>query len=175
MRLRRASLCLAALIAAAVAGVAQASPHGRPKIPNGLYGALGSATGAGTSASVDLTVEGRGTRIRGGRLMNGGGYSGLSCQTGPSSVQGLAPGTPVSIHLLRPVAIKATGSFSFTGTITLTTEETQSTVGATTQFSLSGRFTRSKITRGHKVVVTGTVSASICGPATPTKFALVYD
>jgi hypothetical protein len=157
----RLLFCTAA-IAACLALVAQAGAAVKPLVRAGGYAPRASETTfeGYSNGGVNLIVgKSRKTITRGG----------VSCYTGPTPSGGLPANDEVTIRIPHPLAISHSGSFSFSGPVTLTPEDSQSEQSFTTTFTIKGRFQRGPI------AVTGTDSSPICQPSTITHLRLRYD
>ena len=96
-------------------------------------------------------------------------FAGLACNIGPEPIETLSSYDEVTIRLTKHLPISSSGSFSYSGPVTLTPEDTQSEQSYTTTFTIKGRFQKGKI------AATGTDSSPLCRPGTVTHFRLVYD
>jgi hypothetical protein len=83
--------------------------------------------------------------------------------------------TTLTVHIPGSLTITHSGSFSYSGTVTLTSEDTQSGVSATSAVSIKGQFARGKVVKERTVALKGTISASVCAATTPPTFSLVWD
>jgi hypothetical protein len=113
-----------------------------------------------SNGAVDLEVA------KGGRVVK---FAGMACNIGPAPIESLPSYDEVTIKAPKHLTISSSGSFSFSGPVTLTPEDTQSEQSYTTTFTIKGRFQKGKI------AATGTDSAPICRPGTVTHFRLHYD
>lgn len=163
MRSIRRVLLLAALTALIVAASAQATTP--LTIHGGLYGAKETLVEQKKSAAVDAIVIDRGKRAE---------LVGIACSSGPAPVQGIMRETTLTVHIPGTLAISHGGSFSYSGVVTLTAEDTQSGVTATSDVTIKGQFSRGRIVKDKTIALKGTISASVCDPATPTTFSLVW-
>lgn len=89
-----------------------------------------------SNGGVDIVV------VKGGKKIT---LAGVACYTGTTPPEGLPANDEVTIRAPRPLAISSTGSFSFSGPVTLTPEETQSETPFTTTFTIKGHFQNGKI------------------------------
>jgi hypothetical protein len=161
---RKTSLLSSAVIAFLLAvGAAQAAPLA---IHGGLYGAKETLVEAHKSAAVNVIVIDHGKKMK---------DVGLACSSGPTPSQGIMGETTLTMHVPGTVAITHAGTFSYSGTLTLTPEDTQSGASATTSFSIKGKFARGKIKLDKTTALTGTVTASVCGTATAQPFSLIWS
>jgi hypothetical protein len=168
---RRPLIVSAAAAVVAVSAVAQAEAakpktYAAPPIKVGTYSPTEKSVTANTSAEVNVVVTNAGKKLD---------FVGLSCNSGPDPGQGVMADTTQTILLPGPLAISAGGTFAWSGKVTLTPEDTQSGVSATSRLSIKGKFTSGKITWEKTVAVRGTVSASICAAAPSPTFSLVFD
>jgi len=160
---RRATALIGALGTTLIlAGVTEASPL---TIHAGLYGARATLVDQHKSAAVNVAVTGHGKKLT---------NLGLACSSGPEPGQGIRRETTLTMHVPGTLNITRTGTFSFSGELTLTPEDTQSEVSAKTSFTIKGTFARGTIKLHKTTALTGTVSASVCGSATPKRFSLIW-
>jgi hypothetical protein len=116
-------------------------------------------------------VVGNGTRILGG--LKG---SGEVCTASPAFIA-LDPNeltviSTIQIKLATSIPISPNGSFSFSGNVTLSPEQTQTTMTFSQPITLKGRFYRGTVIAKRTTAVTGALSApSICETATPVHFS----
>ena len=103
---------------------------------------------------------------RGGRAVT---FAGVACNTGPAPADGLPALDEVTIRVTKKLPISSSGSFSFSGPVTLGPEETQTETSFSTTYTIKGRF------QNGRIAVTGTDSSPICRPGTVTHFKLIYD
>jgi hypothetical protein len=113
-----------------------------------------------SNGAVDLAVA------KGGHVVK---FAGMACNIGPTPIEGLPAYDEVSIKAPKHLPISSSGSFSYSGPVTLTPEDTQSEQSYTTTLTIKGRFQKGKI------AATGTDSSPLCRPGTVTHFRLVYD
>jgi hypothetical protein len=164
MRSRRTLILIAGLMALVAAGVARASTA--PKIHGGLYGAHESLVLRHKSAAVNVIVVDHSQRII---------DAGVACNSPKNPIEGLDPDTTLVVRLPHALTITRGGSFSFSGQVTLTPEETQSGISAKSQVSMRGKFVLNKtIVRNKTIALTGTISASVCSPSTPKTYSLIW-
>jgi hypothetical protein len=154
----------AAIATLIVAGTAQATTT--LTVHGGFYGPKEALVEAHKSAAVNVIVIDHGKKLK---------DVGVSCSSGPEPGQGLRPEVGLTVRVPGTVAITRSGTFSYSGQVTLIPEETQSEVGATTSLSIKGKFARGKIKLDKTIALTGTVSASICASTTTPQFSLVWD
>jgi hypothetical protein len=78
----------------------------------------------------------------------------------------------IQIKLATSIPISPDGSFSFSGNVTLSPGQTQTTMTFSQPVTLKGRFYRGSVIAKKTTAVTGTLSApSICETATPGHFS----
>jgi hypothetical protein len=149
------------ILATSCAGAVQAMAAGTLHIRPGLYAPNASETTREdySNGGVNLVVA------KGGRKIT---EAGISCYTGSAPTDGLPANDEVTIRVPHLIAITATGTFSFSGPVTLTPEETQSEITVTTTFTIKGRFQKGKI------AVVGSDSSPICQSQTLTRMRLHY-
>lgn len=155
-----------------VGGVASATGHSA--IHNGYYSSYRNALGPG-NFFVGLKVGANGHDLIGG--MRG---SGVSCTVGPSLTaqdpNEFTSITVISIHLPRNLPISASGSFSFSGDVKLTAEDTQTTMSFTEPITLTGHFSLGKVVAHKGIAERGTFSApAICETQTPATYSDQWD
>jgi hypothetical protein len=157
----RARVLLTTLILATSCMGAAAMAAGALHIRRGLYAPSASETTREdySNGGVNLIVANGGRKIT---------EAGVSCYTGSAPTDGLPADDEVTIRVPHPIAITATGTFSFSGPVTLTPEETQSESTVTTTFTIKGRF------QTGKIAVVGSDSSPICQPQTLTRMRLHY-
>jgi len=148
------------LIAGAAQAAAPLTVHG------GLYAAKETLVEAHASAAVNVIVIDHGKKLK---------DVGVACSSGPEPGQGISRETTLTVHVPGTVAVTRSGTFAYSGQLTLTPEDTQSGVSATTSFAIKGKFARGTIKLDKTTALTGTVSASVCAPTTPSRFSLVWD
>jgi hypothetical protein len=96
-------------------------------------------------------------------------FAGVSCYTGSAPTGGLPANDEVTIKVPHSLAISPSGSFSFSGPVTLTPEESQTESSFSTTFTIKGRF------QSGRIAVVGTDSSPICQATTVTRMRLRYD
>jgi hypothetical protein len=160
----RTVLSAATIATLIAAGSAQAAST--LTVHGGLYGPKEALVEAHKTAAVNVIVIDHGKKLK---------DVGVSCSSGPEPAQGLRREVGLTVRAPGTVAITRSGTFSYSGQVTLIPEDTQSEVGATSSFSIKGKFTRGKIKMGKTIALTGTVSASICAPTSIPQFSLVWD
>jgi hypothetical protein len=153
------------------AGVAQATPRlvrSTPPFIGGFYSESGSTKGV---AFIQLFVSGSGKEILGGHT------SGGSCLASAALVvEGVQNTGGITFNFPRSIPISPSGAFTATETVTMTPEETQSTVGASGTITISGHFIKGTIVSYRTNAVVGTFNApSICATATPKRVVLQWD
>jgi hypothetical protein len=167
--IRVASLAVA--VTFVFGGVAQATPRvvrTAPPFVAGFYSEQGTATGV---ALIEFFVSGNGKEILGGHK------SGGSCIASAALVaEGVQSTAGVSFFFPRSIPISASGAFSATETVTMTPYETQSTVGGSGTFTISGHFIKGKIVSYRTNAVVGTFNApSLCSATSPTRLLMQWD
>jgi hypothetical protein len=160
--MRARLLVLIVPIAACASSVAPAGATSTLHIRAGGYAQSASETTKDgySNGGVDLIVSKNGRTIT---------MAGVSCYTGSAPSGGLPAYDEVTIRVPHPLAISHAGSFSFSGPVTLTPEDTQSEQAVTTTYTIKGHF------QNGKIAVLGTDSSPVCQPATLTHFRLKYD
>jgi hypothetical protein len=170
MTLRRIAT-LTVVLTVVWVGVAQATPRvvrSAPPFVAGFYSEQGTAKGV---AFIQFFVSGNGKEILGGHK------SGASCFASAALVaEGIQSTSGITFQFPHSIAISPSGAFSATETVTMTPEETQSTVGASGTFTISGHFIKGKIVSYRTNAVVGSFNApSICAPTTPKRLLLQWD
>ena len=155
----------------ACGGLAQATPRvvrTAPPFIAGFYSEQGTAKGV---ASIEFFVSKNGKEILGGHKSGGDCYA--SAVLVAEGVQGTAP---ITFSFPQSIPIRPSGAFSATETVTMTPYDTQSTVGASGTFTISGHFVKGKIVSYRTNAVLGTFSApSICATTTPNRVVMQWD
>jgi hypothetical protein len=164
MRSTRTVLSGVALMTLVSAAAAKAAPT--LQIHGGVYAAKETLVEQNKSAAVNAIVVDHGRRVR---------NVGVACNSGPAPGQGVMSDTTLTVHIPGSLTITHSGSFSYSGTVTLTSEDTQSGVSATSAVSIKGQFARGKVDKERTVALKGTISASVCAATTPPTFSLVWD
>lgn len=95
--------------------------------------------------------------------------AGVSCYTGSTPTDGLPANDEVTIRAPHALTLSASGSFSFSGPVTLTPEDSQTESSFTTTFTIKGHF------QSGKIAVVGTDSSPVCQPMTLTRMRLLFD
>jgi hypothetical protein len=152
-------------------GAAQAAPkvvRTAPPFVAGFYSEQGTAKGV---ALIQFFVSGNGREILGGHK------SGGSCLASAALVaEGVQSTAGVTFFFPRSIAISPSGAFSATETVTMTPYETQSTVGGSGTFTISGHFIKGKIVSYRTNAVVGTFSApTLCAAASPKRLLMNWD
>jgi len=162
---RRTTTLICALVGSSLglAGLAQAA--GKLTIHNGLYGANETLVTAHKSAAVNVIAFDHGRKLK---------NVGLACSSGPEPGQGIRRETTLTLHVPGTLNITRNGTFSYSGELTLTAEDTQSEVSAKTSFTIKGTFARGTVKLDKTTALTGTVSASVCASTTSPRFSLVW-
>jgi hypothetical protein len=159
----RARLLLStAVVAVFGASAAQAVASGALHIRAGLYAPSASETTLDDYSNGGVNIE----VAKGGKKIT---EAGVSCYTGSAPTGDLPANDEVTIRVPHPLTISSAGSFSFSGPVTLTPEDTQSESSFTTTFTIKGHF------QNGKIAVVGTDSSPICQPATLTRMRLHFD
>jgi hypothetical protein len=167
--LRIASLSI--LLTFVSCGIAQATPklvRITPPFVGGYYTLPDNARGV---AQIQFFVSGNGREILGGNRSNS------NCIPSAALVaMGVQSSDPVTFYFPRSISISPSGAFSATESVTMTPSETQSTVGASGTFTISGHFIKGKIVSYRSTAVTGSINApSICAPSAPKRLDLQWD
>jgi hypothetical protein len=168
MNPRRLVTALGLTLSLVCAGGVLASASANSAIHDGYYSRHGF--GAGYSY-VGLMVGDDGHVLLGGQR-----GSGVAC-TVSAALTAQDPNeftsiTVISIFLPRNLPISANGTFSFSGNVTLTPEDTQTSMSFVEPITLTGHFKLGTVKAFHGVAVTGTFSSpAICEPQTPTTYA----
>jgi hypothetical protein len=113
-----------------------------------------------SNGAVDLIVA------KGSRKIT---MAGLSCYTGSAPTGGLPAYDELTIRVPHALPISSSGSFSFSGPVTLTPEDSQTESSFATTFTIKGHF------QSGKTAVVGSDSSPICQPTTLTRIRLHYD
>src|ERR1039458_1406312 len=124
MRSTRTVLSGVALMTLVSAAAAKAAPT--LQIHGGVYAAKETLVEQNKSAAVNAIVVDHGRRVR---------NVGVACNSGPAPGQGIMSDTTLTVHIPGSLTITHSGSFSYSGTVTLTSEDTQSGVSATSAVS----------------------------------------
>ncbi len=169
MKMTRVGASLGIVAALAVGAFAQtvAGAAGTP-VHDGLYE---TAQTSSAQYQINLVVGGNGTRVLGG--VRG---SGVSCAPSTSLISqdpsALNTGSIIYIKLPRALAISPSGAFTFSGNVTLTPADTDTSMSFTLPITWSGHFIKGKIVLGKSVAVIGSFAApAICSSGTPTHFS----
>jgi hypothetical protein len=170
MKLRRLA-SLTVVLTFVCCSVAQAAPkvvRTAPPFVAGFYSEQGSHPGV---ASIEFFVSANGKEILGGNK------SGGSCLASAALVaEGVQNTAGVIFHFPGSIPIAPSGAFSATETVTMTPEETQSTVGGSGTFTISGHFIKGKIVSYRTNAVVGTFSApDLCASSTPRRVLMNWD
>jgi hypothetical protein len=167
--LRLASL--AVVLTFVSCGVAQAAPkvvRTAPPFIAGFYSEQGSHPGV---ASIEFFVSANGKEIVGGHKTGG------SCLAGAALVaEGVQSSAGVTFFFPRSIPISPSGAFSATETVTMTPYETQSAVGGSGTFTISGHFIKGKIVSYRTNAVVGTfVAPTLCSTSSPKRLLMNWD
>jgi hypothetical protein len=131
------------------------------RVKDGVYAPKASNKTPYSNGAVDITVYDSGRKIKASQ-------SGVACYTGATPPTGVPSDDEVTIHFPHALTIGASKTFSFSGPVTLTAEEAQSTAPIATTFTLKGRFVKGK---HGTYTAQGTDASPICQASTPTHFA----
>jgi hypothetical protein len=156
-RWARLALALSVIVAASAPALAAAASGG---VKNGIYAPKASHKTPYSNGAVDLTVYGKGRKIS--RTT-----SGLACYTGSTPPAGVPSDDELSVRFPHTLAISASKRFSFSGSITISAVDAQSTQPIHTTFTLKGRFVKGK---HGKFTATGTAFSPVCQASTPRHF-----
>jgi hypothetical protein len=160
---RRPRLVIAlGLAALAFAPVLATAASGR--VHDGLYAPKASHATPYSNGAVDLTVYGGGRKIS-------PTTSGLACYTGSTPTAGVPANDELSVRFPHTLAISTSKRFSFSGAITISAADAQSTQPIHTTFTLKGSFVNGK--HGTSTA-TGTAFSPACQATTPTHFTSPY-
>jgi hypothetical protein len=132
------------------------------RIRAGLYAPSASETTLDGYSNGGVNIE----VAKGGKTIT---EAGVACYTGSAPTGGLPANDEVTIRVPHPLTISRAGSFSFSGPVTLTPEDSQTESSFTTTFTINGHFQKGKI------AVVGSDSSPICQPATLTHMRLHFD
>jgi hypothetical protein len=167
--LRIASLAI--VLTMLCSGTAQALPkivRTAPPFVGGFYSEQGNAKGV---ASIEFFVSGNGKEIVGGHKSAGGCFASAALVAA-----GVQDDGPISFFFPRSIPIAPSGAFSATENVTMTPEETQSAVGGTGTFTISGRFIKGKIVSYRTNAVVGTFSApNLRATSRPKRVLMQWD
>lgn len=152
------TLVVLVVLAPALAGAAST------RIRNGLYAPKANNKTPYANGVVDLIVYGSGRKLNPTQ-------SGLACYTGTTPPPGVPTNDEVSIRFPHALTISATNQFSFSGPVTISAADAQSTQPINTTFRLNGRFVAGK---GGTFTATGTASSPVCQASTPRHFTSPY-
>jgi hypothetical protein len=132
------------------------------RIRAGLYAPSASETTLDgySNGGVDIVVAKGSKKIT---------MAGVACYTGSAPTGGLPANDEVKVSVPHALPISASGSFSFSGAVTLTPEDSQTESSFTTTFTIKGHF------QSGKIAVVGTDSSPICQPMTLTRMRLRFD
>jgi hypothetical protein len=159
----RTRVLLSSIVVAASCMVSsQALAAGKLQIRAGLYAPSASETTKEDYSNGGVNLE----VAKGGKKIT---EAGVSCYTGSAPTGGLPANDEVTIRVPHALTISSSGSFSFSGPVTLTPEDSQTESSFTTTFTIKGRF------QSGKIAVVGSDSSPICQPQTLTRMRLRYD
>ena len=157
----RVRLFISTIVIGICGASATAALASRPHIRAGLYAPSASETTLDhySNGGVNIIVAKGSKKIT---------LAGVSCYTGSAPTGGLPANDEVTIRAPHALSISSSGSFSFSGPVTLTPEDSQTESSFTTTFTIKGHF------QGGKIAVVGTDSSPICQPQTLTRMRLHY-
>jgi hypothetical protein len=151
--------------------VAQAAPkvvRTAPPFIAGFYSEQGSHPGV---ASIEFFVSANGREILGGHKSGGDCFASAAL-----AAQGVQLDGPISFFFPRSIPIAPNGAFSATETVSMTAYETQSQVGGSGTFTISGHFIKGKIVSYRTNAVVGTFNApDLCASSTPKRVLMNWD
>jgi hypothetical protein len=164
MRMRKAGVT-GVLVACAATGTALAATGSTPR--DGNYSATVTSAQRGKSALFGLTVIDHGRKAK---------DAALQCDGSGDPSQGIPAGTTVTVRIPRTLPISRGGTFSYSGTVKLTPQDTGSNVGGETSVVLKGKFVLHKAIKPNRTIAArGTVTVSLCAVSyQPKKFVLQY-
>lgn len=167
MNVRRVLLSLGVVMTLAC-GVAVSAAASPAKVRDGVYGT--PSLGGSVEFAVDVLVVDNGAKALAGMKQGG-----IACTAGPSFIaldpNELTTITTIQIFLPRAMPITPSGTFSYTGDVTLTPEDTQTTMTFKEPITWTGRFNKGKLVKGKTIAFSGRFSApDICSPLTPTTY-----
>jgi hypothetical protein len=157
----RLAIVLGLTVAAIAPAVAAAASNG---VRDGIYAPKASNKTPYSNGAVDLTVYGRGRKIS-------ATTSGLSCYTGSNPPAGVPANDEVSVRFPHTLAISASKRFSFSGAVTISAADAQSTQPIRTTFTLKGSFV---IGKHGRFTASGTAFSPVCQASTPVHFTSPY-
>lgn len=160
--MRTGVLLSSAVVAAFCMVCSQAMAAGSLHVRAGLYAPSASETTKEDYSNGGVNLE----VAKGGKKIT---EAGVSCYTGSAPTGGLPANDEVTIRVPHALAISSSGSFSFSGPVTLTPEDSQTESSFTTTFTIKGHF------QSGKIAVVGSDSSPICQPQTLTRMRLRYD
>lgn len=161
LRLAKLAIVSSLIVVTFAPALAAAASGG---VRNGLYAPKASDKTPYSNGAVDLTVYGGGHKIR-------PTTSGLACYTGSKPPAGVPTDDELSIRFPHTLQVSASKRFSFSGPITISAADAQSTQPIHTTFTLKGRFVRG---RHGTFTATGTAFSPACQASTPTHFTSPY-
>jgi hypothetical protein len=182
-RRRRLTAVLAAVMLVAISTVSVAfaagtvgAKHPHPvtvknRPPDGFFSSSSKDLKKYHSADVELTVKKHGKRV--------GWPGGATCLPNPTAVgKGILSYAVQLIDIPRgaSVAIAKNGHFSYSKTLTLTPDETQSGISYRVHVKITGRFVlHTKLVKDKTTAVRGRFSApGLCAASTPGTFTDYY-
>ncbi len=157
----RLAVAVSLVVAAIAPAVALAASS---RVQNGLYASKANNKTPYSNGGVDLTVYGKGRKIS-------PKTSGMACYTGSTPIAGVPADDELSVRFPHTLTISASKRFSFSGPITISAADAQSTQPIHTTFSLKGRFVKGK---HGKLTATGTAFSPACQASTPRHFTAAY-
>jgi hypothetical protein len=157
----RVRLFISAIVIGICGASATAALASHPHVRAGLYAPSASETTLDhySNGGVNLIVAKGSKKIT---------LAGVACYTGSAPTGGLPANDEVKIDVPHALPISSSGSFSFSGPVTLTPEDSQTESSFTTTFTIKGHF------QSGKIAVVGTDSSPICQPQTITRMRLRY-
>jgi hypothetical protein len=171
MRIRGVLVSFGACLATAALVVTPASAS-NSWIHDGFYSQSGF--GAGYSYA-GLIVAANGTKVLGGQS-----GTGVACTASPSFIaldpNELNGDSVISVRVPHALTISAAGTFSYSGNVTLSAEDTQSTMSFTEPITIKGHFLKVHVI-AHKTVaaIIDFYAPAICESATPRTFRDQWD
>jgi hypothetical protein len=157
----RLAIGLSVIVVAVAPALAAAASRG---VQNGIYAPKASHKTPYSNGAVDLIVYGKGRKIS-------PTTSGLACYTGSKPPAGVPTDDELSVRFPHTLTINASKRFSFSGPITISAADAQSTQPIHTTLTLKGRFVKGKHGRFS---ATGTAFSPACQASTPRHFTSPY-
>jgi hypothetical protein len=149
----------ATLLAIALGQAAVSAQGAALHVRSGLYGQNASETTRDgySNGGVNIVVAKNGKTIT---------LAGVACYTGTTPSGGLPANDELTIRVPHHLTISRSGSFAFSGAVTLSPEESQTEESFQTTFTIKGHF------QSGRIAVVGSDSSPDCQPATLTHFRL---